>query len=102
MSYEFKVIISDEEYKAFRIIVGNPDEWVSGMILNKVRQCLIRLVESVAEYPDKFLSFIDQQLILQAMQVSGDLLKSPKTYSDEIKKLIASKFIEKGQAKSEE
>ena len=67
MAYQFKVDLTDEEYKAFTLIVNDPDEWVENAVKNKVRKCLIYTAERTAQNADNLLDPADRQEIEAAM-----------------------------------
>lgn len=102
MAHEFKVIISDEEYRAFQLIVADPDEWVEHAVRNKVRKCMIYVAERVAQNVGGLLSPSDRAEIEADMLAAGDVMKQPKHYSEAIKKKIAAKTTMKIRAVRDE
>lgn len=91
MAHQFKVDLTDEEYRAFELIVRDPNEWVRNAVLNKVRKCLIYTAERTAQNADNLLDPADREEIEALMVANGDALKAPKHYSPEVKKMIAAK-----------
>ncbi len=89
MSHTFRIVISDEEYKAFELIVPDPDEWVEEIVFNKVRKCMIYVAEMIAKDPDAYLSPANKSIVEQSMINEGDIIKAPKDYSMATKKLMA-------------
>ena len=87
----FNVDITDEEARAFELIVPDPDEWVQNAVLNKVRKCMIYVAERTAQNIDNLLDPADRTEIESAMLTAGDVMKAPKHYSADVKKLIAAK-----------
>jgi hypothetical protein len=88
---EFKVILTDEEYRAFNLIVPDADEWVDNAVRNKARKCLIYVAERTAQNIDNLLDPADRAEIEADMLAAGDVMKAPKHYSDAVKKKIAAK-----------
>jgi len=87
MAYKFRVDISDEEYKAFFLKVGDPEAWVEKTIREKVRRCLDWLAESASL--EGMLDDEDKEYIGNLISAENSQLKSPKDFSMKIKKEIA-------------
>jgi hypothetical protein len=88
MAKKFEVSITDEEYRAFNLIVEDADEWVDNLVRNKVRKCLIYVAEEVAQDLDNLLDPADKSTIEALMVQNGDVLKKPQDYSDVVKREI--------------
>jgi hypothetical protein len=87
MAYKFTIDLTDEEIKAFNLIVPDADEWMRSVIMNKVRKCLNYVTDAIA-LDTSLLDPQDQAVISQMVSAEGSLLKSPKDWSKEIKREI--------------
>jgi len=89
MAKQFKVDVSDEEMRAFELIVIDPDAWVDNAVRNKIRKCLIYVTEAVAKNRLGLLDPADLAEIEADLIAAGDVMKEPKNYSEDVKKKIA-------------
>jgi hypothetical protein len=98
MAYTFKVTVTDEEYKAFNLIVPDADEWVDNAVRNKVRKCFIYVSEEAIKDISSNFDPTDLAEIQAEMVAGGDIMKSPKDWSAEVKGMIVNKVKMKTRA----
>lgn len=81
MSHTFMVTVSDEEYKAFNLVVPDADSWVQHAVKEKIRQCGIRIAEEHSRNPSQYLTPEDRTAIKAVMDSNDDAMKEPKNWS---------------------
>jgi hypothetical protein len=91
MAKTFTIEVTDEEARAFELIVTDPDAWVDNAVRNKVRKCLIYVTEKVSQNTAGLLSPADLAEIEADMLAAGDVMKAPKHYSKAVKEKIAAR-----------
>lgn len=82
MSHVFTITISDDEYKAFELMIEDPDAWVLNAARNKIRKVAIRVAEMHAEDPTRWLTSADIAAIKAVMEANGDIMKEPRNWSN--------------------
>jgi hypothetical protein len=87
MAYKFTIDLTNEEFKAFNLIVPDAEGWMRNVIMNKVRKCFNYVTEAIAS-DTSLLDPQDQAVISQMVGAEGSMLKSPKDWSKEIKREI--------------
>jgi hypothetical protein len=91
MAHTFKVTISDDELKAFNLIVPDADEWVDNAVRNKVRKCFIYVAEEATKDISSNFDPTDLAEIQAEMEARGDIMKAPKDWSEVVKGMIVNK-----------
>lgn len=81
MSHTFLVTISDDEYKAFNLIVKSADQWVEDAVRNKVFACGVRVAKEHSKNPSEYLTPEDMEAIKAVMVANDDLMKTPDNWS---------------------
>lgn len=90
MAHTFSITLTDEEYKAFNLIVPDADEWMENAIRNKVRKCLIYVAEEHVRSPE-LLDQADIDGITQLMVAEGCTLNGPRGWTDKVKHELVKK-----------
>jgi hypothetical protein len=90
MPYTFKITVTDEEYRAFGLIVPDADEWADHAVRNKIRKCVERVVDATMQ-DFGLLTDTDRAAVEQTIIAEGDVLKPPKLWSNKTKSEILKK-----------
>ncbi len=85
MSHTFSFDVSDVEFKAFELLVSDPDEWVEHAGRNKIRKAAIRIIEEHVKDPSAYLTPADKAAIKVVMEANDDTMKEPKHWSNATK-----------------
>ena len=85
MAHTFSFDVTDVEYKAFELLVLDPDAWVEHAGRNKIRKAAIRIIEEHVKDPSAYLTPTDITAIKAVMDANNDTMKQPKDWSNATK-----------------